>query len=261
MDIVIWTRARWAGLSPLLILLKGIKGFIIVTLVLQLNPNPRAILGRLPSSHTSRSPPVPRAVAAAAYLAGICSGQLFEDNPSTPISSGLLVQTEEGVSFPFVDLIDESTAAGILVIPVGARRNSPARIEKAQDLGSRPRRRRAWRSPSLHACARAIAARLPFFGDRCCAHDCVNGGRCMTVEWRNCCAMAGRCFARWRAGCARRLVDGAVPRTAACKMLRVAWPLRTAGRALVCAAAAQRVAGGPRRAAAVRRVPRLRCNG
>ncbi|KZV23386.1 hypothetical protein F511_09131 [Dorcoceras hygrometricum] len=49
--------------------------------------------------------------AAAASLAGICSGQLFEENPSALISSGLLVQADEGVSLPVVDLIDESTAA------------------------------------------------------------------------------------------------------------------------------------------------------
>ncbi|KZV19287.1 hypothetical protein F511_36980 [Dorcoceras hygrometricum] len=44
-------------------------------------------------------------------LAGICSGQLFEENPSALISSGLLVQADEGVSLPVMDLIDESTAA------------------------------------------------------------------------------------------------------------------------------------------------------
>ncbi|KZV13635.1 Regulator of chromosome condensation/beta-lactamase-inhibitor protein II domain containing protein [Dorcoceras hygrometricum] len=94
--------------------------------------------------------------------------------------------------------------------------------------------------------------------------------------------MAGRCFARRRAGCAicrelmwlsrarwllvlrktlrkfsaagcaRRLVDGAVPRTTGHKMLRVAWQLHAAGGALVCAATAQRVAGG-RRPAMLRR--------
>ncbi|KZV48401.1 plasma membrane ATPase 1-like [Dorcoceras hygrometricum] len=54
-----------------------------------------------PSSHKSR-----RLHAAAASLAGICSGQYFEDNPSALISSGLLVQADEGVSLPVVDLID-----------------------------------------------------------------------------------------------------------------------------------------------------------
>ncbi|KZT75988.1 4-coumarate--CoA ligase-like 7 [Dorcoceras hygrometricum] len=52
----------------------------------------------------STPPPLPP-------LAGICSGQLFEENPSVLISSGLLVQADEGVSLPVVDLIDESTAA------------------------------------------------------------------------------------------------------------------------------------------------------
>ncbi|KZV48579.1 helicase domain-containing family protein [Dorcoceras hygrometricum] len=43
-------------------------------------------------------PPPPRE-------ARICSGQLDEENPSAPISSGLLVQADEGVSYPVVDLI------------------------------------------------------------------------------------------------------------------------------------------------------------
>ncbi|KZV58302.1 hypothetical protein F511_01153 [Dorcoceras hygrometricum] len=51
----------------------------------------------------------PRAAAAAPRRC--CSGQLFEENPSTLISSGLLVQADEGVSLLVVDLIDESTAA------------------------------------------------------------------------------------------------------------------------------------------------------
>ncbi|KZV37794.1 hypothetical protein F511_31301 [Dorcoceras hygrometricum] len=54
-------------------------------------------------------PPPP--CAAAASLAGICSGQLDEENPSVLISSGLLVQADEGVSLPVVDLID--TTQGI----------------------------------------------------------------------------------------------------------------------------------------------------
>ncbi|KZV13564.1 hypothetical protein F511_45272 [Dorcoceras hygrometricum] len=58
---------------------------------------------------TSRTPPL--VAAAAASLAGICSSQLIEENPSVLISSGLLVQADEGVSLPVVDLIDESTAA------------------------------------------------------------------------------------------------------------------------------------------------------
>ncbi|KZV54618.1 hypothetical protein F511_02652 [Dorcoceras hygrometricum] len=53
-------------------------------------------------------PPPPLLPCAAASLAGICSGQLDEENPSTPISSGLLVQADEGVSLPVVDLIDQT---------------------------------------------------------------------------------------------------------------------------------------------------------
>ncbi|KZV58000.1 hypothetical protein F511_44043 [Dorcoceras hygrometricum] len=35
----------------------------------------------------------------------ICSGQFDEENPSAQISSGLLVQVDEGVSYSVVDLI------------------------------------------------------------------------------------------------------------------------------------------------------------
>ncbi|KZV49820.1 hypothetical protein F511_43324 [Dorcoceras hygrometricum] len=54
-------------------------------------------------------PPCPPRAAAAAPRR-ICSGKLFEENPSVLISSGLLVQADEGVSLQIVDLIDESTA-------------------------------------------------------------------------------------------------------------------------------------------------------
>ncbi|KZV54818.1 hypothetical protein F511_38304 [Dorcoceras hygrometricum] len=63
-----------------------------------------------PSSTKPHARP-PLVAAAAASLAGICSGKPFEENPSTLISSGLIVQADEGVSLPVVDLIDESTAA------------------------------------------------------------------------------------------------------------------------------------------------------
>ncbi|KZV24098.1 3-isopropylmalate dehydrogenase 2 [Dorcoceras hygrometricum] len=46
------------------------------------------------------------AVAAALVSPENCSGQIDEENPSTPISSGLLVQADEGVSFLVVDRID-----------------------------------------------------------------------------------------------------------------------------------------------------------
>ncbi|KZV49888.1 hypothetical protein F511_40960 [Dorcoceras hygrometricum] len=54
---------------------------------------------RRPSSLHKPPPPPP-------CVAGNCSGQLDEENPSAPISSGLLVQANEGVSYPIVDLID-----------------------------------------------------------------------------------------------------------------------------------------------------------
>ncbi|KZV43233.1 GDSL esterase/lipase-like [Dorcoceras hygrometricum] len=81
---------------------------------------------RLPPLPSRLAPP-PCTAAAAASHAGICSGQLFEEFPSVPISSGLLVQADEGVSLPVVDLIDViyrhlPLSAGFLVKLVGARR-------------------------------------------------------------------------------------------------------------------------------------------
>ncbi|KZV42382.1 hypothetical protein F511_23840 [Dorcoceras hygrometricum] len=94
-----WTRARWAGPSPSSSLLKVDLDLIThnTTQTLTLAPSGRS------SSPLSKS----AAAAAAASLAGNYSGQLDEENPSAPISSGLLVQADEGVSLPVVDLIDE----------------------------------------------------------------------------------------------------------------------------------------------------------
>ncbi|KZT75532.1 hypothetical protein F511_47443 [Dorcoceras hygrometricum] len=59
------------------------------------------------SSNLTPPPPVHAiAAAAAASLAGICSGQLDKENPSALISSSVLVQADEGVSLPVMDLID-----------------------------------------------------------------------------------------------------------------------------------------------------------
>ncbi|KZV53518.1 hypothetical protein F511_38986 [Dorcoceras hygrometricum] len=52
-----------------------------------------------PSSLTKPPPPPPPRVA------GIRSGQFVEENPSVQISSGLLVQADEGIPPPVVDLI------------------------------------------------------------------------------------------------------------------------------------------------------------
>ncbi|KZV52835.1 hypothetical protein F511_34034 [Dorcoceras hygrometricum] len=75
------------------------------------NPKPRLSI-RPPPLLTSRrrrrarhAPPPPP------LIDRTCSDQFFEENPSALISSGLLVQADEGVSLPVVDLIDESTAA------------------------------------------------------------------------------------------------------------------------------------------------------
>ncbi|KZV55003.1 F-box associated ubiquitination effector family protein [Dorcoceras hygrometricum] len=56
-------------------------------------------------------PPLPVVGRRPPLIDRTCSDQFFEENPSALISSGLLVQADEGVSLPVVDLIDESTAA------------------------------------------------------------------------------------------------------------------------------------------------------
>ncbi|KZV13648.1 hypothetical protein F511_45189 [Dorcoceras hygrometricum] len=59
-----------------------------------------------PSSQKPPPPSPPRAAAAAAVFAGkIVSSQLDEENPFVLISSGLLVQPDEGVSDLVVDRI------------------------------------------------------------------------------------------------------------------------------------------------------------
>ncbi|KZV13508.1 hypothetical protein F511_45328 [Dorcoceras hygrometricum] len=68
------------------------------------NPKHRRLL-------SSSSPPPPAAAARRRYFAGkLVSGQLFEENPIVLISSGLLVQSDEGVSSLVVDRIDVATA-------------------------------------------------------------------------------------------------------------------------------------------------------
>ncbi|KZT75786.1 hypothetical protein F511_47189 [Dorcoceras hygrometricum] len=57
-----------------------------------------------PSS--SHKPPPPPLCAAATCRRKIVPANLDEENPSTPISSGLLVQADEGIPSPVVDLID-----------------------------------------------------------------------------------------------------------------------------------------------------------
>ncbi|KZV25348.1 hypothetical protein F511_22842 [Dorcoceras hygrometricum] len=63
-------------------------------------PEPQCKWPPPPSSLNPPPPPPPLRVV------GICSGQLDEENPSAPISSGLLVQDDEGVSHLVVDRID-----------------------------------------------------------------------------------------------------------------------------------------------------------
>ncbi|KZV28690.1 hypothetical protein F511_12216 [Dorcoceras hygrometricum] len=59
----------------------------------------------LPPLQKQPPPPPPPCAAAASLRRKIVPGQLDEENPSAQISSGLLVQADEGVSNPVVDLI------------------------------------------------------------------------------------------------------------------------------------------------------------
>ncbi|KZV52283.1 hypothetical protein F511_37788 [Dorcoceras hygrometricum] len=77
--------------------------------------------------HVSLPPPLFSSPAAAAVFAGkLVSGQLDVDNPFVLISSGLLVQPDEGVSDLVVDRIGDNLTQSteksrIIVITVGAR--------------------------------------------------------------------------------------------------------------------------------------------
>ncbi|KZV45529.1 hypothetical protein F511_33461 [Dorcoceras hygrometricum] len=64
------------------------------------NKNPSTTRLYSPKSRRRRRPPP-----SPPPLAGICSGQLFEEFPSVLISSGLLVQADKGTLLPVVDLI------------------------------------------------------------------------------------------------------------------------------------------------------------
>ncbi|KZV52939.1 hypothetical protein F511_35424 [Dorcoceras hygrometricum] len=73
-----------------------------------------------------QAPPQPPAAAAARCRRKFVFGQLDEENPFVLISSALLVQPDEGVSFLVVDRIGDylpqsTEKSRILVIPVGAR--------------------------------------------------------------------------------------------------------------------------------------------
>ncbi|KZV13507.1 DNA-directed RNA polymerase V subunit 1 [Dorcoceras hygrometricum] len=84
-DIVIWTRARWTGPSPISI-------------------------AAPPSLSSSSTPPPPPPPPPPRCRRKFVSGQLDEENPIVLISSGLLVQSDEGVSNLVVDRIDVTTA-------------------------------------------------------------------------------------------------------------------------------------------------------
>ncbi|KZV13772.1 hypothetical protein F511_45060 [Dorcoceras hygrometricum] len=79
-----FTMIRWAALKPL-------------PPLLNLTP---------PCAACRRRAPLVAAVAAASSPE-IIPAKFDEDNPSVPISSGLIVQADEGVLHPVVDLIED----------------------------------------------------------------------------------------------------------------------------------------------------------
>ncbi|KZV06703.1 (+)-neomenthol dehydrogenase-like [Dorcoceras hygrometricum] len=106
MDIVIWTLARWAGPSPLIVYLIRHYDFIRLDILLKtltLHIKTRRLSSLL-------TPPPPCAAAAAVFAGKLVSGQLDVENPIVLISSGLLVQPDEGVSDLVVDRIGVTTA-------------------------------------------------------------------------------------------------------------------------------------------------------
>ncbi|KZV34315.1 hypothetical protein F511_36989 [Dorcoceras hygrometricum] len=126
MDIVIWTRARWAGPSPLLVYLIRLNRLHNYSLDTLNSHNPKASRPILSLLAPPRPPPC---VAAADRRRKIVSGQFDEENPFVLISSALLVQPDEEVSDLVVDRIGDSLPQSIeksriLVIPVGARHKS-----------------------------------------------------------------------------------------------------------------------------------------
>ncbi|KZV25417.1 cation/H(+) antiporter 20-like [Dorcoceras hygrometricum] len=91
--------------------------------------NPKPSSGRLLPSSLKAA-----AAAAARLLRKIVSGKFYEENPFVLISSVLLVQADEGVSFLVVDRIGDiyrnlPRRAGVIVTTVGARHNCQQDLE------------------------------------------------------------------------------------------------------------------------------------
>ncbi|KZV26661.1 hypothetical protein F511_24015 [Dorcoceras hygrometricum] len=115
LNVNCWTRARWAGPSPVLNLF---------------NIDLRDLIKQLTTSLTlnleTSAPPLLSQAAAARLRPKIVSGQFDEENPFVLISSVLLVQADEGVSFLVVDRIGDiyrnlPRRADVIVTTVGAR--------------------------------------------------------------------------------------------------------------------------------------------
>ncbi|KZV50438.1 hypothetical protein F511_33706 [Dorcoceras hygrometricum] len=121
-------------------------------------------------------------------VAGIRSGQFDEENPSVQISSRLLVQGDEGVSYPVVDRIGDiyrnlPRRADVIVTTVGARHKCQ-QDRKIKLLERSPGRRRVRRCPITHAHEardlRAGRASQPLSSARhraTVAHEAAESGR------------------------------------------------------------------------------------
>ncbi|KZV33682.1 ubiquitin carboxyl-terminal hydrolase 15 [Dorcoceras hygrometricum] len=121
-----------------------------IVLSMQIAPKFRPPLLSHAAAAASRRPPL---------IDRTCSDQLFEENPFALISSGLLVQADEGVSLPVVDLIDESTTA---------YREEPVSLRFWLEPGACRQQALGRLSLSSHDAAAAASRRPPLI-DRTCS--------------------------------------------------------------------------------------------
>ncbi|KZV30127.1 hypothetical protein F511_44290 [Dorcoceras hygrometricum] len=106
---ICWTRTRCAGSKSITKSIYLDLSFIVTTTTTQLTLTLSNSLRPLSSNLTP--PPPPPVHAAAAASPEFVPAKFDEENPSASISSSLLVQADEGVSHPVVDLIDDIYAA------------------------------------------------------------------------------------------------------------------------------------------------------
>ncbi|KZV32639.1 hypothetical protein F511_14763 [Dorcoceras hygrometricum] len=176
----------------------------------------------LPSSPNALRRRPPCAAAAAARLRRkIISGHLDEENPFVLISSVLLVQADEGVSFLVVDRIGDiyrnlPRRADVIVTTVGARHKCQQESRRKRNRNSGWNRRRTRRRPTARmnacgTCALAAHGWAPLLA--IVARWCAAAGRCIKRAGRPFlratmadARSAGRCWRSARCATKRALV-------------------------------------------------------